>query len=109
MERIIKKNKYDELSTKRKDLPGPLAVPEFIKCLPYFRGKMTVESDACEPFELELMEQNIIEKTKLSSSLRARPVNRKPGEVDKGTDGFTWMMIDTAYVFPAVYKNENVH
>jgi hypothetical protein len=41
--------------------------------------------------------------------LRARPVNRKPGEVDKGTDGFTWMMTDTAYVFPAVYKNENVH
>jgi len=27
MERIIKKNKYEEMSSKRKDLPGPLAVP----------------------------------------------------------------------------------
>lgn len=42
MERIIKKNKYEEMSSKRKDLPGPLAVPEFIKCLPYFRGKINV-------------------------------------------------------------------
>lgn len=41
MERIVKKNKYEDMA-KRKDLPGPLAVPEFIRCLPYFRGKMTV-------------------------------------------------------------------
>lgn len=46
-----------------------------------------------------------MEKTKLSSSLRTRPAARKPGETDKGADGFTWMMIDTAYIFPAVYKN----
>jgi hypothetical protein len=51
----MKKNKYDEMSNKRKDLPGPLAVPESIRCLPYFRGRMSVESDACEPFELEMM------------------------------------------------------
>ena len=51
----------------------------------------------------------MIEKTKQSSSLKSRPANRKPGETDKGLDGFNWMMLDTAYVFPAVYKNENVH
>jgi hypothetical protein len=49
MDRIIKKNKYDEIG-KKKDLQGALAVPLSIKCLPYFKGKVTVESDACEPF-----------------------------------------------------------
>lgn len=42
----------------------------------------------------------------MTSKIRA-PI-RKVGEVDKTYEGFGWMMIDTAHIFPAVYKNENV-
>lgn len=34
---------------------------------------------------------------------------RKVGETEKAVDGHNWVMIDTAHIFPAVYKNENVH
>ena len=42
----------------------------------------------------------------MTSKIRA-PV-RKAGEAEKSYEGFGWMMIDTAHIFPAVYKNENV-
>lgn len=37
----MRKNRYDDQG-KKKDLLGALAVPEFLKCLPYFKGKMNV-------------------------------------------------------------------
>jgi hypothetical protein len=43
----------------------------------------------------------------VTSKIRA-PV-RKIGDSEKTYDGFGWMMIDTAHIFPAFYKNENVH
>lgn len=43
----------------------------------------------------------------MTSKIRA-PI-RKMGEGEKSYEGFGWIMIDTAYIFPAVYKNENVH
>lgn len=39
----------------------------------------------------------------MTSKIRA-PI-RKVGEVEKTYEGFGWMMIDTAHIFPAVYKN----
>jgi hypothetical protein len=39
MEKIINKNKFLE---RKKELSGPLAVPKFLKCLPYFRGHVAV-------------------------------------------------------------------
>jgi hypothetical protein len=107
-EKIINKNKFLDSSNKKKDLSGPLAVPKFLNCQPFFRGHVAVETDASEmPFELELREENIIEeKQNVTSKIRA-PV-RKIGEAEKTYDGFGWMMIDTAHIFPAFYKNENV-
>lgn len=102
MEKIINKNKFLE---RKKELSGPLAVPKFLKCLPYFRGHVAVETDASEmPFQMELREENIIEeKQNVTSKIRA-PL-RKTGEADKSYEGFEWIMIDTAYIFPAIYKN----
>lgn len=92
-------------ANKKKEFSGPLAVPKFLKCLPYFKGTVSVETDASEtPFELELREENIIEeKQNVTSKIRA-PI-RKIGEAEKSYEGFGWIMIDTAHSFPAVYKN----
>lgn len=107
-EKIIKKNKFIDPNAKRKELTGPLAVPKILNCLPFFRGNVAVETDASETaFEMELREENIIEeKQNVTSKIRA-PI-RKAGEAEKSYEGFGWMMIDTAHIFPAVYKNENV-
>lgn len=40
-EKIMKKNHYDE-KAKKKELSGPLCVPKFIKCVPYFYGKLFI-------------------------------------------------------------------
>ena len=66
---------------------------------------MAVETDASEmPFELELREENIIEeKQNVTSKIRA-PI-RKIGDNDKSYEGFGWIMVDTAHIFPSVYKN----
>lgn len=37
MERIIKKNEH-----KKNEMSGPLAVPKFLKCLPYFVGPVSI-------------------------------------------------------------------
>ena len=42
----------------------------------------------------------------MTSKIRA-PI-RKIGETEKSYEGFGWIMVDTAHIFPAVYKNENV-
>ena len=56
------------------------------------------------PFELELREENIIEeKQNVTSKIRA-PI-RKIGDNDKSYEGFGWIMVDTAHIFPSVYKN----
>lgn len=43
---IINKNKILDKSNKKKEFSGPLAVPSIIKCLPYFKGSVSVETDA---------------------------------------------------------------
>lgn len=45
-EKIINKNKFADSNNKKKELLGPLAVPSFLKCIPYFRGTVAVETDA---------------------------------------------------------------
>jgi hypothetical protein len=103
--KIVNKNNILDKSNKKKEFSGPLAVPKILKCLPYFKGTVAVETDASEmPFEMELKEENIIEeKQNVTSKIRA-PV-RKIGDTEKSYDGFGWIMIDTAHIFPAVYKN----
>lgn len=49
-DKIVAKNKFYQ---KKKELSGPLAVPKSLKCLPYFKGTVTVETDASDQvFEL---------------------------------------------------------
>ncbi len=41
-EKIVNKNKFADFNNKKKELLGPLAVPAFLKCIPYFRGTVAV-------------------------------------------------------------------
>jgi hypothetical protein len=51
MNRIIDKNHFLDNNNKKRDLSGPLAVPSILKCLPYFKGSVAVETDASDmPF-----------------------------------------------------------
>ena len=43
---IISKNKFFDKANKKKEFSGPLAVPKILKCLPYFKGIVSVETDA---------------------------------------------------------------
>jgi hypothetical protein len=43
---IINKNKILDKSNKKKEFSGPLAGPSIVKCLPYFKGSVSVETDA---------------------------------------------------------------
>lgn len=55
--RIINKNDILDKANKKKDFSGPLAVPKILKCLPFFKGTVSVETDASQmPFDLELRE-----------------------------------------------------
>ena len=87
---------------------GPLAIPKFLKCIPYFVGNLSVEIENSEPFFEQLLEQNITEKTTdVKPALRSRKVTGKKNE-QENSDTISWMMLDTGLCFPAVYKGKNL-
>ena len=40
--KIINKNNILDKSNRKKEFSGPLAVPKILKCLPYFKGFVSV-------------------------------------------------------------------
>lgn len=89
-------------------MSGPLAVPKFLKCIPFFIGPVNIEIENSEPFEEQLQQQNIFEKViDAKANLRVRRTTGKKNEQDS-SDTISWMMMDTAVTFPAVYKGKNL-
>lgn len=89
-------------------MSGPLAVPKFLKCLPYFVGPVSIEIQNSQPFEEQLQKQNIFERViDAKANLRARRTTNKKSDQDNA-DVISWMMMDTGVTFPAVYKGKNL-
>jgi hypothetical protein len=62
-------------------MSGPLAVPKFLRCLPYFVGPVSIEIENSEPFEEQLVEQNTSERIiDAKANLRVRKTASKKNE-----------------------------